>query len=225
MITIGDRDRFLILTPLFKVPFLPERSLARWWPDNDAGRENMSRRLNQLCREGLLVRHRAMAHIADVALFYHWTPAMPAPEFGALAWELAKRWEQIEPKPATFYSASTRAAKHYGGVIKNPLKSPAQISHDLCLGDLFVKLAHLSPLLASAWVPESLIANSRGYGEKVFDAYIVDSTSTPALGIDVAGASYAASNGARLRELHEDSAARGRGIPYEIWTVTVGGAK
>lgn len=221
MITIGERDRFLILTPLFKVPFLPERSLASRWPANAAGRENMNRRLFQLCREGLLARHRAMARVGEVSLFYHWAPGMPVPEFGALAWELAKRWERIEPEPVTFFSASTRAAKHYGGVIEHPLKSPAQISHDLALGHLFLKLAHLSPLLASAWVPEAVIARSRGHGEKVFDAYIVDSTATPALGIDVAGASYAASNGARLRELHEDSAARG--IPYEIWTVTDGG--
>jgi hypothetical protein len=143
------------------------------------------------------------------------------PDFGALAWELAKRWERVEPEPVTFYSATTRAAKHYGRAIENPLKSPAAISHDLGLGQLFLKLAHLSPQLASGWVHESVIARSRGHGEKVFDAYVVDSTSTPALSIDFAGSSYAASNGGRLRELHEDSAARG--IPYEIWTITEGG--
>lgn len=223
MITITDRDRFILHSALFKVPFLPERSLARWWPDNDSGRENMERRLNQLCWERLLVRHRAMAQFADVALFYHWAPLLTVPDFGARAWELAKRWERIESRPVTFYSATARAGKHYGRVIETPLKSPGQLTHDLCLGEMFLKLAHLFPILGSAWVHESVIARARGFGEKVFDAYLVDSRSTPALGLDFAGPSYAASNGARLLELHEESSARG--IPYEIWTVTQGDSK
>lgn len=223
MISITDRDRFILLSALFKIPFLPERSLDPWWPDNDSGRENMERRLNQLCRELLLARHRAVVQLSGVSLFYHWAPEMTVPDFGELAWELQKRWERIEPKPVTFYGATDRAAKLYGRVVGTTLKSQAQLGHALGLGGTFLKLAHHFPLLASAWVPEEVIARSRGFGEKVFDAYIVDSTSTPAVGIDFATPSYAASNGERLRELHEDSALRG--IPYEIWTVSVGGAK
>src|SRR5262249_18427128 len=108
---ITERDRFLILSLLLRVLFLLERGLALWWPDNDSGRENLERRFHQLVREQLLVRHRAVARVGDVSLFYQWAPGMPAPEFGALAWELAKRWERIEPSRVTFYAASDRAAK------------------------------------------------------------------------------------------------------------------
>ena len=62
--TITDRDRFLILSPLMKVLFLPEWGLRPWWPHNDSGMENMERRLNQLVWERLLVRHRTVAQVA-----------------------------------------------------------------------------------------------------------------------------------------------------------------
>jgi hypothetical protein len=221
--TITDRDRFLILSPLMKALFLPEQGLAPWWPDNDSGRQNMQRRLNQLVWEQLLVRHRTVAQVGAVSLFYHWAPGMPAPDFGARAWELGKRWERVEPKPVTFYGASDRAAKRYGRVFGSSLKSPAQLTHELGLGSAFLKLAHHFPLLASAWIPEVVIARQSEPGEKVFDAYIVDSRSTPAIAIDFAGPSYAASNGARLRELHECAAEKG--LPYEIWTITDGGSQ
>jgi hypothetical protein len=221
--TITDRDRFLILSPLFRVLFLPEQDLAPWWPDNDSGRENMQRRLNQLVWERLLVRHRAVAQVGDVSLFYRFAPEMPSPDFGALAWELAKRWEQVEPKPVTFYGASDLAAKRYGRVLGSSLKSPAQLGHELGVAGVFLKLAHHFPLLASAWIPEEVIARASGIGAKVFDAYLVDSTSTPAIAIDFAGPSYAASGGARLRELHE--CATERALPYELWTIADGGVK
>lgn len=221
MITLTDRDRLIILAVLFKVPFLPERSLAALWPDTNSGRENMTRRLGQLCWEGLLARHRAMAQAAEVSLFYHWSPGMPEPDFGALAWALARRWEALEPEAVTFYSATDRAAKHYGRTIRSPLKSPSAISHDLGLGAVYVHFALHHPQLAGAWVAEDLIAQARHYGEKVVDACIVDSTSTPALAIEMAGASYASSNGERLREIHADCVARG--LRYEMWTVPEGG--
>jgi hypothetical protein len=223
MITLTDRDRLIITAVLHKVPFLPELSLAALWPDTDTSRENMARRLRQLRDEGLLVRHMAYAQAAGVSLFYHWSPAMPEPDFGALAWALTKRWEATEPQPVAFYSATDRAAKHYGRAIRSPLKSPAAISHDLGLGAVYVHFAVHHPLLAGAWVAEDLIAGARGYGEKVVDACVVDSTSTPALAVEFAGASYAASNGERLREIHADCAARG--LAYEMWTVLEGSSK
>src|SRR5258707_792561 len=124
MITIVDRDRFILQTGLHKTPNLYELGLAPFWPDTDAGRENMDRRLGQLCAEGLLARHAAVvAAPAGAALFYHWAPGMPEPDFGALAWELAKRWEAVEPRRVVFYTVTERAARHYGRTIGNPLKS------------------------------------------------------------------------------------------------------
>lgn len=222
MITLTDRDRLIIQAVLYKVPFLPERSLAALWPDTDTSRENMARRLRQLRDEGLLARHMARAQAAGVSLFYHWSPGMPEPDFGAFAWVLAKRWEAVEPEAVTFYSATDRAAKHYGRAIRSPFKSAGAISHDLGLGAVYVHFAVHHPLLAGAWVAEDLIAGARGYGGKVVDACVVDSTSTPALAVEFAGASYAASNGERLREIHADCAARG--LAYEMWTVAEGGS-
>jgi hypothetical protein len=223
MIAITERDRLIILAVLFKVPFLLEWALRLLWPDSDSGRENMARRLWQLRSEGLLARHMAMAPAADVALFYHWAPGMPEPDFGSLAWALAKRWEAVEPRAVTFYSATERAAKHYGRTVASPLKSASAIPHNLGLGQVYLHFALHHPLLAAAWVAEEVVASARGYGEKVVDACVIDSTATPALAIEFAGASYAASNGERLREIHRDCAARD--LPYEMWTVSQGEIK
>jgi hypothetical protein len=142
---------------------------------------------------------------------------MSEPDFGGLAWALATRWKSIEPRSAAFYTATEKAARHYGRVIRSPLKSMAALSHNFGLGQCFCRIAVERPLLARGWVAEEVIASVRGYGEKVVDSCVVDSTSTPALAIEFAGASYAASNGQRLKDIHLDSASRR--LPYEVWTV------
>lgn len=224
MITVGDRDRRALHAVLHQTPCLAEPSFAPWWPDTDAGRENMTRRLGQLCAEGLLARHAAVVALpAAVALFYHWTPGMPAPEFGPLAWELARRWAAVEPRRVVFYVAGERAARHYGRTIRSPLKSAAALAHNLALGMVFIDYSVRRPVLAGGWVCEEVVADSRGHGEKVVDAVIVDSTGTPALCVELAGASYAASNGERLEEIHRDCEARS--LPYEMWTASDGGRR
>lgn len=222
MITLTDRDRLIVLALLFKVPLLAEFVLALFWPDTDAGRENMARRLRQLCGEGLLARHAAQTQAAaEVALFYRWTPGTAAPDFGPLAWALAGRWAALEPRRVVFYTATEAAARHYGRTVRNPLKAAAAVAHNIGLGGVYARFALHHPLLASAWVAEEVVADARGHGEKVVDACVVDSTATPALAIEFAGSSYAHSNGERLREIHADCAARG--LPYEMWTVSEGG--
>jgi hypothetical protein len=186
----------------------------------------MTRRLGQLCEAELLHRHIAHAQLgADVELFYHWAPGMKKPRIGEWAWLLSKRWKKLEPRSVVFYTATERAAKHYGRTIHNPLKATSALSHNINFGLCYYRFAVLYPLLARGWVAEDVIASVRGHGEKVVDACIVDSTSTPALIIEFAGASYGAGNGERLREIHAECAARGSGIPYEIWTIADGGMR
>jgi hypothetical protein len=222
MITLTDRDRLVVQGLLFKVPLLAEDTLARFWPDTDAGRENMGRRLRQLCEEGLLTRHAAQAQApTEVALFYGWAPGAAEPAFGPLAWRLTKRWAAVEPRRAVFYTATESAARHYGRAVRNPLKATGAVGHNIGLGAVYAHYSLHLPLLAEAWVAEEVVADSRGHGEKVVDSVVVDSTSTPAMAVEFAGSSYAASNGERLRDIHRDCAARG--LPYEMWTVSEGG--
>ena len=223
MIRLTPRCVTVIRAPLHYTPAIAAETFAALWPDTDSGRDNMERRLWQLCDEGLLARHVAVAKLArEVSLFYHWLPGMPDPDFGPRAWELAKRWDALEPRRVVFYTAGERAARHFGCSIRNPLKSASALSHNLGWGQVVLHYIVHHPLLARALVAEDVIAESRGYGEKVVDACIVDSTSTPALALEFAGQSYAASNGQRLREIHRDCAARGAGLPYEVWTVAPG---
>ena len=222
--SITDRDRAILLAVLHKVPVLSESALALWWPDTDSSRDNMGRRLWQFREAGLLARYSLPVQAAPkVELFYHWVPGMTAPDFGALAWQLSRRWQSLETRRVVFYTATATAANRYGRTIQNPLRSTSAIAHNIGLGQVYAQFAAHHPQLAAAWVAEEVIADSRGYGEKVVDAVIVDSSSTPALAIEFAGASYAASNGERLREISRDCSERG--LPYEMWTVPDGGAK
>jgi hypothetical protein len=225
VIALTERDRLIVLALLFRVPLLAEFALARFWPDTDAGRKNMARRLAQLCAEGLLARHATWAKAADdVALFYRWAPGTPVPAFGSLAWELEKRWEALEMRRVVFFTATDFAARHYGRTVRNPLKALSAVAHNIGLGATYAEFALNNPTLADAWVAEEVIAENRGHGEKVVDSAIVDSTSTPALAVEFAGSSYAHSNGERLREIHQDCSARK--LPYEVWTVPdAGGGK
>lgn len=220
----GDRDRGVVHAVSHQTPCLHEAALAPWWPDTDAGRENMARRLGQLTAEGLLARNAAVVAVPDaVALFYHWCPGMPDPDFGARAWELARLWAAVEPRRVVFYTAGERAARHYGRTIRAPLKSVGALAHHLALGMVFMDYSVRRPVLVGGWVCEEVVADSRGHGEKVVDAVIVDSTGTPALCVELAGASYAASNGERLKEIHRDCEARS--LPYEMWTASDGGRR
>lgn len=219
MITLTDRDRAIILDLLFRVPLLALFVLARRWPDTDAGRENMARRLWQLCDEGLLAKYTLWVQAADeVGVFYRWAPDDPPPDFGPLAWELSRRWAAVEPRRVEFYTATATAARRYGQTVRNPLRSASAIAHNIGLGQVYQHFFEFEPVIAPAWVAEEVVAAARGHGEKVVDACLVDSTSTPALAVEFAGSSYAASNGERLREVHRDCALRG--LPYEMWTVT-----
>ena len=218
MKTVTPRDSLVLYALLMCVPILGRRALRTLWPDGLSGEENMDRRLHQLCEAGLLVRHTGYAQEADaVELFYFRAPGTPPPNFGALAWELAQRWERVPPGKVVFYTAGEKAARHYGRTVTNPLKSASALSHNINLGAVYLRLAALHPDLARCWVSEEVIAAARGHGEKVIDAALVESTGTPALGIELAGASYSASNGERLREIDADCLARG--LPYEVWTV------
>ena len=213
-------DRSVIHALLFAVPLLWEMSVVRFGSNSKSGCKNMIRRMAQLCDEGLIKRHTACAQVAaEVELFYFWAPQMRAPDFGARGWALSRLWEKLEPRPIAFYCATDLAARHFGCWIRNPLKITA-LSHNIGLGQLYTYHKEHYPLLIRGWVSEEVIADARGYGEKVVDACIVDSTSTPALALEFAGASYGASNGQRLKEIHLDCARRN--LPYEIWTIAEG---
>lgn len=222
--SITERDRAILLAVLHKVPILSEAALALWWRDTDSSRDHMQRRLWQLRESGLLARYSLPLQAAPrVELFYHWAPGMPEPDFGALAWQLSRRWQALETRRVVFYTATATAANRYGRTVQNPLRSTSALPHAIALGQLYAQTLHTDPALASGWVAEEVVAGSRGYGEKVVDAIVVNSSSMPALALEIAGASYAASNGERLREIHKDCSERG--LPYEMWTVPEGGAK
>ena len=212
---LTERAEFALDAGLHRVSVLPEPAFPPSW----------AACFEELCEAGLLNRHVAQVQMASgVRVLCCATPESPQLDFGALAWELAKAWEKLEPRRVVFYTASDAAAKHFGRSIKNPLKAVSAIAHEIGMVQVYRFYTSLAPLFAKTWVAEDVIASVRSFREKVVDCYLIDSRAIPALAIDFAGCSYAASNGARLKEI--DAACRARKIPYELWApISEGGSR
>jgi hypothetical protein len=117
-----------------------------------------------------------------------------------------------------FFVATDRAANLFGRSIDKPLKNTGSLPHDLTVAAVYSHYRRHRPDLLAGWVSESAISKTRGYGEKNTDAAILGSNGRIALAIEIAGASYAASGAQRLKDIHQDCAARL--IPYVVWCVT-----
>ena len=140
---------------------------------------------------------------------FRWKPGKDAPLFGELSWTLQKRW--TEPaREVTVYLATRRAAAIFGGRADGKIKNPSQVTHDIHLRALYLKLVREAPTLAAGWIGEDILAPTREH-QKLPDAILHDGEGRPRLVIEFGG-SYPTE---RVRDFHEDCAARG--LPYELW--------
>jgi hypothetical protein len=105
--------------------------------------------------------------------------------------------------------ASKRAGRLFGG-LGGKLSHPIQITHDLHVSAIYLRLLLESPLEAEQWVPDYQLARTRR-GQKLPDAELQDANGRTLKVIEFGG-SYGPE---RVRKVHED--AERRGVPYEIW--------
>jgi hypothetical protein len=210
--TLTDRERQFIHALASKIRLLTfEQISGTWWPDSESGRTNARRRLGELRDHGLLNRTRVHARplLPLETPLFRWKPGEPTPDFGGLAWQLHRRWQ--EPlQSMTAYLATRRAANILGGVSDGRLKNPSQASHDIHLSGVYLYFLRTAPTLAAGWVGEDILAPSR-VDQKLPDAILHDGEGRPRLAIEFGG-SYQAQ---RIADFHADCAART--LPYELW--------
>jgi hypothetical protein len=210
--TLTERDERLIRALLGKIRLVSLGQLARsWWPESVSGRTNAQRRVQDLLAQKLLVRERVFARplIGLEAPVFRWKPGEPGPDYGQLSYKLQSRWT-AEPRRTTVYLASRRAANIFGGKVPGRIKNPSQVTHDLHLSELYLKILKEEPKLAQAWSGEDVIAPTR-VRQKLPDAILFDAKGQPRLVMEFGGA-YPAD---RVQAFHEDC--RARALPYEIW--------
>jgi len=109
----------------------------------------------------------------------------------------------------TVYTATEATARLYAGC-GGRLAHPLQVTHDLHVSAIFLKLRQTSPAEAEGWVSEDLLAPLRR-GQKLPDAEIHDNAGRVLKVIEFGG-SYAPE---RVRLVHEDC--ERRQVPYELW--------
>lgn len=161
----------------------------------------------------------SLAHVA--AAFYEVTDPIatrsrggPAPDFGALAWQLELRWRNVKSRRVTICWATSRAARLYGGLATFERRS-SQLEHDLGTASVLVRLHETRPELADQWVGEEILRRdfapqSRSM-KKIPDGAIVSDDEI--VRVVEFGGQYSAT---RLRRFDAHFHKK-HGIPYDLW--------
>lgn len=162
-----------------------------------------------------------LVHSATAAVTYHeafapmysWSPGLPKPSFNAIAWRLAKRWQDARSRRLTLYWATEVAARLCAGTSRYS-QHRSQVEHDLGVASVLVRLHETDPEAADHWLGEDILRRGheldRRLLAKIPDAAIVQD----ALAVKFVefGGQYPAD---RVRRFHDHC--RLRNIPYELW--------
>jgi hypothetical protein len=210
-ISLTPRDERINETLVREIPLLTLDQIARtWWPQNKSSRDDARRRVGLLVRIGFLRSFRVRAHpeLDLTKPLWSWKPREPEPPYGLISYEARIRWTEAL-KPTTVYTASERSAQIYagrGGWLSHPL----QVTHDLHVSAIYLRLLKENPAEAAGWVSDNILAPLRR-GKKLPDAEIHDADGRTLKVIEFAG-SYPPE---RIRKVHEDC--ERRQVPYELW--------
>jgi hypothetical protein len=208
-----SRDDDILRTLALRVRLLSLAQVAEgWWEATDAGRTNARRRLAKLAQSGLIGRLIVPARPLPPldAPTLAWRPGEGTPDFGAVAWRLQSRWKE-GPMPTVAYIATRRGANQYGGRLRGRIRRELQVTHDLGVSAVYLRMRALNLEATDAWIGEDVLSPERR-GEKLPDAVIADSLQSPPRLVVEFGGAYDAE---RVRRFHEDCAERQ--LPYELW--------
>lgn len=210
MLSPLDLDILTALCRCIKVA-TAEQLAAAYWPDRASAVECARQKLGTLAKAGFVSSFRA--HVTPLPVLdeplVHWHPGDWIPDFGTVAWQLAKRWQQPLIHSRVFM-ATTQAARTLGGKRKPNLTRRFQVAHDVGVSAMYFAVRQLRPRDHQLWVDEERLAPFRR-GQKLPDAVLAHDPAAPLLVLEFGG-KYSKD---RLQAFHEDC--EDRGLPYEIW--------
>ena len=116
------------------------KSFAVWWPGSDRANER-SQAIFELLAGGTPRANGSLpGRCSRSSSRFSGGSRAEDPAFGEYSWTLQKRW--AEPaREVTLYLATRRAASIFGGRADGKIKNPSQVTHDIHLGALYLKLA------------------------------------------------------------------------------------
>jgi len=211
--TLTPRDDDILTTLALRVRMLSLAQVAQgWWMPTPAGQANARRRLAVLSDTGLLrsarVHARPLPELAYPVLA--WSPGQGDPDFDAVSWSLQSRWTK-PPRRIVVYFATRRGANQYGGRLRGQIKQELQVTHDLGVAQVYLKLRATKPEAALQWTGEDALRPTRKR-QKIPDALLRPCTpNAPPLIIEFGGAYDAR----RVRSFHRDCLQRK--LPYQLW--------
>lgn len=183
-----------------------------WWQKNQRRQNDARRRLSTLIRANFLIRRQVIAApLPDMDKpVVRWSPQMPEPNAGAVAWQLKSRWTKPS-RMVSAYLATGKATQIFGGQARGYLKQEYQATHDLGVSQMYLHYRTHLPELADAWIGEDTLAPFRRR-QKLPDAVIAEAPSARPVVVLEFGGSY---DKRRVEAFHLDC--QQRGVPYEIW--------
>jgi hypothetical protein len=160
-------------------------------------------------RAGLLTLQYIAVHpelkLHEPLLEFH--PGDPLPNFDALAWQVQSRWK-LPPEMTLVATATKKARQFTGGVIGGRPIRHREVTHDVHVASVYLRLRETDCELSKRWMPEDAVyaTNAHEFRTKVPDAVL---TGKEPLIVEFAG-KYSAR---KLRSLHaEYSKSR-----YQLW--------
>jgi hypothetical protein len=171
-LVITSRDDELLATLSLKVHLASLGQIASaWWAESTQPTKAAALRLRKLESGDWLLRDRVNIHplLSLSEPIFSWEPSAAEPNFGAIAYQLQKRWtEALEP--TTVYIASRKTAQHFGG-FGGKFKHRTQLTHDLHLAAIYFAMLSENSALAKRWSGEEERSSD---GEKLPDAVLID---------------------------------------------------
>jgi hypothetical protein len=191
------RDIFDSLTHHCRV--MTAEQIANYWFAHTASPVKIAHQfLRRQQRQQLLKLEHAMIHppLELVEPIIDWKPGFSdEPHWESIAWQVQSRWNR-NPVRAIIVSATHEARYLCGGAIGGRSIRQTEISHDITLAQLWLRLRQTAPEIAAQWIPEDAISAER-LGKRRPDAFLGNDDSQ--IAIELGGKAYSAK---RLSAIH-----------------------
>lgn len=209
-VSLTARDLDLLSVLVRQVRILSMAQIAScWWPRAQKSR-TCAQRLKRLSNEGYIRQLQVMSHppVELDTWVIKWKTGKTEPDFHAASYSMKKRWS-LPPETVTVIVATNRTRTLFGDRGEYSPR-PSEITHDLHLSAVFLKMRKQRPALAKSWTGETILARQRSSpNEKIPDALVRKGREKTVIDF---GGSYSA---ARLRQLHDYCSERS--YAYEVW--------
>ncbi len=181
------------------------QQLAEHFYANRKGPVECARRAaRKLRQEGYAETWQAMVrHLFLEGPLLAWFPGANVPEFGKLAWQNQKRWNQRFPGKTICLTSTPKARSEFGGTCRAPRSR--ELEHDVNVAQLFLHLLRQEPHAAASWQHEDSLIHTN---QKRPDA-VIERAGQP-VAIDLLGSGYSRE---KIAEIWKHT----RHTRFELW--------